>query len=105
MKPQLSLSPAPRSARYDGLFAKRRFCPLVEHQFQPDRFGDYFGGGDSPRRRPNFSALANEVLRTGANRSFRLESAVLAFIALVTAWPIVTMIHEVIRLIGLIFGA
>ena len=35
-------------------------------------FDGSFGGNDTPWRRPNFTALAKEVLRADASRSFRL---------------------------------
>jgi hypothetical protein len=55
-------------------------------------------------RAPAASALAKEVLRADASQSFRLESAVLGFVALVSAWPIAIMIQEVIRLLTLIYA-
>ena len=86
-------------SRYDRRPAARdRFLPLAI-DFQPRRFDGSFGGNDAPWRRPNFSGLAKEVLRADASRSFRLESAVLAFVTIVSAWPVAVMIHEVIRLL------
>ena len=73
--------------------ARGRF-PRLAIDFQPRRFDGSFGGNDTPWRRPNFTALAKEVLRADASRSFRLESAVLAFVTIVSAWPIAVMIHE-----------
>ena len=73
--------------------------PRLAIDFQPRRFDGSFGGNNAPWRRPNFSSLAKEVLRSDVSRSFRLESAVLAFVTIVSAWPVATMIHEVIRLL------
>jgi len=75
-----------------------RFPPLAI-EFQPRRFDGSFGGNDLPWRRPNFTRLAREVLRSDASRSFRLESALLGFVTIVSAWPVAIMIHEVIRLL------
>jgi len=97
MKPQQRPFRARSLSRYDEAPADHRWGPLIDWEFQAPRFGNHFGGGDAPERRPGLSALAKEV---GANRSFRLESAVLGFVALVSAWPIAIMIHEVIRLLA-----
>jgi hypothetical protein len=104
MKPQLTPSRARWLSRYDEPSADHRPAPLLEWGFQARRFGSFFGGGDSPQRRPGFNALAKEVLRADSSRSFRLESAVLGLVALVSAWPIAIMIHEVIRLLILIYA-
>src|SRR6266404_3887102 len=99
------MSPTPKMAsarwrsRYDRPNRGDDSFPHINFEFQPRRFGGSFGGGDSPSRRPGFTGLAQEVLRADASRSFRLESAVLGFVALVCAWPIGLMIHEVIRLL------
>lgn len=103
MKPQLTPSRARWLSRYDEPSAGRGPAPLIEWNFQTRRFGNSFGS-DLPERRPGFSALAKEVLRADASQSFRLESAVLAFVALVSAWPIAIMIQEVIRLLTLIYA-
>jgi len=62
-------------------------------------FGGSYGGGGLPWRRPGFSGLAKQVLAADASRSFRLETAILGFVTLVTAWPIAVMLREVIRLL------
>ncbi len=99
MKPHPNLASARWLARYDRLDRGDDSFPRVAFEFQPRRFGGFFGGNDSPWRRPGFSSLANQVLRADASRSFRLETAVLGFVTLVCAWPIAVMIHEVIRLL------
>jgi hypothetical protein len=99
MKPLLDVGRSRWLSRYDhGPAARGRF-PRLAIDFQPRRFDGSFGGNDLPWRRPNFSGLAKEVLRSDASRGFRLESAVLAFVTIVTAWPVAIMIHEVIRLL------
>lgn len=103
MKPQLTPSRARWLSRYDETSAGRGLAPLIEWDFQTRRFGNSFGS-DLPERRPGFSALAKEVLRANASQRFRLESAVLGFVALVSAWPIAIMIQEVIRLLTLIYA-
>src|SRR4029450_1170160 len=99
MKPLLDVVPSRWLSRYDRRPSKRGRFPRLAIDFQPRRFDGSFGGNDSPWRRPNFSRLAKEVLRADASRSFRLESAVLAFVMIVSAWPVAIMIHEVIRLL------
>jgi hypothetical protein len=96
MKPQLRPSEARWLSRYDEISPRRQQLLWVQADFQAPRFGDFFGGGDSPRRRPDFGAFAKEV-RADASRRFRLESAMLGLVALVSAWPIAMMILEVIR--------
>ena len=99
MKHQADVGPAPHQSRHDGRARRTRAFPRIDCAFQPRRFGDSFDGSDSPRRRPGFTRLTREVLRTDASRSFRLETALLGFVCLICAWPIVVMIHEVIRLL------
>jgi hypothetical protein len=99
MKPLLDLARSRGLSRYDRAPAPRPRFPYLGIDFQPRRFDGSFGGNDSPRRRPNFSGLAREVLRADASRSFRLETAVLGFVTIVSAWPVAIMIHEVIRLL------
>ena len=99
MKPLLDADWSRWLSRYDRRPAAQDRFPSLAIDFQSRRFDGSFGGNDSPWRRPNFSGLAKEVLRADASRSFRLESAVLAFVTIVSAWPIAIMIHEVIRLL------
>jgi hypothetical protein len=87
------LSRYDRSARRADSFLK------LDSEFQPRRFGGSFGGSGLPWRRPGFSRLAREVLRSDASRTFGVETAVLGLVTLVSAWPIAIMIHEVIRLL------
>lgn len=99
MKPLLDVVPSRWLSRYEHRPSKRGRFPRLAVDFQPRRFDGSFGGDNSPWRRPNFTGLAKEVLRAGASRSFRLESAVLGFVTIVSAWPVAVMIHEVIRLL------
>jgi hypothetical protein len=104
MKPQLRPPPIRRLSHHDGSSEDCRLGPLIEWEFQPPRLGDFFGGDDWPQRRPGLSRLTKEVLLEDASRPFRSERAVLGLVALVSAWPIVSMIQEVIRLLKLIFA-
>jgi hypothetical protein len=99
MKPQREFGPSRRRACHDGRDTARRSLIEIERNYHPGRFRNYFGGQGSPWRRPSFSSLAKEALRADANRTFALETAVLGFITVVSAWPIAIMIQEVIRLI------
>ena len=99
MKPLLDIAPSRWLSRYDRRPAARGSFPCLAVNFQPRHFDGSFGGDNSPWRRPNFSALAKEVLRADASRSFRLETAVLGLVTIVSAWPVAVMIHEVIRLL------
>jgi hypothetical protein len=99
MKPLLDVDRSRWLSRYDRRPVARGRFPRLAIDFQPRRFDGSFGGNDTPWRRPNFTALAKEVLRADASRSFRLESAVLAFVTIVSAWPIAVMVHEVVRLL------
>ena len=86
-------------SRYDDPNRRGGSFPRVTFEYQaPYKGGLAFGGG-RPERPSGFTRLANEVLRSDASRSFRLETAVLSFVTLVSAWPIAVMIHEVIRLL------
>ena len=88
-------------SRYDGLNRRGGSYPRVEFHYQPRRPAEEggFGGGASVPRRANFNRLANEVLRADASRTFPLETAVLGVLTLASAWPIVFMIREVMRLL------
>ena len=99
MKPLLDVDRSRWLSRYDRRPAAPGRFPRLAIDFQPRRFDGSFGGDNSPGRRPNFSGLAREALRVDASRSFRLESAVLGFVTIVSAWPVAVMIHEVIRLL------
>ena len=99
MKPLLDVVPSRWLSRYEHRPSKRGRFPRLAVDFQPRRFDGSFGGDNSPGRRPNFSGLAREALRADASRSFRLESAVLGFVTIVSAWPVAVMIYEVIRLL------
>jgi len=99
MKPNPNLASARWLSRYDRPDRFDDSFPRVAFEFQPRRFDGSFGGSDLPWPRPGFSRLAREVLLTDASRSFRLETAVLGLVSLVSAWPIAIMIGEVIRLL------
>jgi hypothetical protein len=99
MKPSLKVSPARWLSRYDPLLQDGDSLPHLAAEFQPRRFGNSFGGGGLPWRRPGFSRLAREVLRSDASRTFAVETAVLGLVTLVSLWPVVVMIREVIRLL------
>ena len=86
-------------SRYDDPKRRVGSFPHLTFEYQaPRRGGTLFGDGE-PVRPPGFTRLANEVLRSDASRSFRLETAVLSIVTLISAWPIVVMIREVIRLL------
>jgi hypothetical protein len=99
MKPKLGFEFVRSLSRNDRRNPQRGLLLASEFHFQAPRFGGPFGGNGSPWRRPNFTGLAKEVLRGDASRSFRIEAAVLGLITLVAAWPIIMMIHEVIRIL------
>ena len=89
-----------RLSCYDDLNKRRGSFPAMVFEFQPRGGGGFnFDGGGPARRRPGFSQLAREVLRSDASRTFGLETAVLGFVTLVSLWPVGIMIHEVIRLL------
>lgn len=100
MKPKYDVESVKRLSRYDDPNRRGGSFPRVAFQFQPGR-GDNssFGSDDPSRQKAGFSRLAREVLRADASRTFGLETAVLAFVTLVSAWPIAIMIREVIRLL------
>jgi hypothetical protein len=99
MKPSPNIPPARSLSRYDRFARRGDSFPHIASEFQRRRFGGSFGGSGLPWRRPGFSRLAREVLRSDASRTFGVETAVLGLITLVSAWPIAIMIHEVIRLL------
>ena len=100
MKPNHKVESVKWLSRYDNPNRRGGSFPRITFEYQPRReSGSTFGSGGSPARRPGFTRLANEVLRSDASRSFRVETAVLGFVTLVSAWPIAVMIREVIRLL------
>jgi hypothetical protein len=86
-------------SRYDDPNRRGGSFPRIAFEYQPRHGGGSNFDGGRPVRPPGFTRLANEVLRSDASRSFRLETAVLGFVTLVSAWPIALMIREVIRLL------
>jgi hypothetical protein len=99
MKPNHTLESVKWLSRYDDPNRRGGLFPRIAFQFQPRRDDDFAFGGGAPARRPGFSRLAREVLRRDASRTFGLETAVLGLVALISAWPIAAMLHEVIRLL------
>ena len=85
-----------RLSRYDDPNRRGGSFPRITFEYQPRRGSNSTFGGGSSARPPGFSRLANEVLRSDASR---VETAVLGFITLVTAWPIAMMIREVVQLL------
>lgn len=98
MKPNYPVESVKWLSRYDDPNRRGGSFPRIEFEYQPRREGSTFGGGQ-PARRRGFSQLTREVLRTDASGNFGLETAVLGFVTLVSAWPIAVMIREVIRLL------
>lgn len=98
MKPNDQVESVKWLSRYDDPNRRGGSFPRISYHYQPRREDLTFGGGQ-PVRRPGFSRLARQVLRADASRTFGLETAVLGFVALVSAWPIAQMIGEVVRLL------
>jgi hypothetical protein len=102
MLPTHKLESAKWLSHYDAPDRRSVPFPQVECRFQK---GWRKGPGDSsfdapaPRGRSAFNRLTQEVLRSDASRSFRIETALLALITLISAWPIAIMISLVIRLL------
>ncbi|MEO8440183.1 MAG: hypothetical protein ABI540_08180 [Spartobacteria bacterium] len=88
-----------RLSRHDSGTQRHSLLQSVVCELQPRRDAGFSFDGGGPARRPGFSRLAREVLLSDASRSFRLETAVLGFVTLVSLWPIAIMIHEVVRLL------
>jgi hypothetical protein len=86
-------------SRYDDPNQRGGSFPRLAFEFQARRKGGSYFGGGQPDGRPGFNRLAREVLRADASRAFGLETAVLALVTLVSAWPMIVMIREVIRLL------
>jgi hypothetical protein len=89
-------------SRYDGPNRCGASFPRIEYPFQrgwEKGSGDSWFGGGAPRGRSALNRLTQEVLRGDASRSFGIETAVLALITLVSAWPIAIMISAIIRLL------
>ena len=90
-------------SRHDEPGRRSPSFPRIEYQFHagwgrgPNGYS--FGDG-APARRSALNRLTQEALGSDANRSFRIETAVLALITIVSAWPIAIMISAVIRLLG-----
>ncbi|MEO7724408.1 MAG: hypothetical protein ABIU29_06935 [Chthoniobacterales bacterium] len=102
MKPVHDFGASRSRSRHDQIDRRAGFCAGLSFEFQARRGGNFsYDGSGEPVRRPNFNRLAREVLRADASRTFGLETAVLALVALASLWLIAIMIHEVIRLLCL----
>jgi hypothetical protein len=99
MKTNDQIESVKRLSRYDDPNRRGGSFPRITFEYQPRRGSDSTFGRGSSARPPGFTRLANEVLRSDASRSFGVETALLGFITLVSAWPIALMIREVIRLV------
>ena len=99
MKPNHEAESVKWLSRYDDPNRRGGSVPRLAFEFQARREGGSCFGGGQPGGRHGFSRLAREVLQADASRTFGLETAVLFFVTLVSAWPIIVMIREVIRLL------
>jgi hypothetical protein len=80
-------------SRYDDPNRRGGFFPRIEPNYQT-RFEDAKSSATSPASTgaPNLSGLANQVLTEKGDRNFAVEAALFAFIVLLMAWPIGSMI-------------
>ena len=101
MKPNQDLESAKWLSRYDRQNRGRNGSfPRIECRFQRGWGrgpGDFSFGGHRPPGRSALNRLTQEVLRSDPSGNYRIESAVLALIALIAAWPIAMMLEQVIR--------
>lgn len=99
MKPNHKVESVKWLSRYDSPNRRGGSFPRIDLNYQPRREEAANGGsafrGGAPVRWPGLNRLANEVLRSDASRSFGIETAVLALIAVVSAWPIAMMISAI----------
>jgi len=99
MKPNYKVESVKSLSRHDATNRRGGLFAGVVFEFQSRRGGGFNFDGGGPARRPGFSRLAREVLRSDASRTFGVETAVLGLVTLVSIWPIAVMIHEVVRLL------
>lgn len=99
MKPSHELESVRWLSRHEAPNRRGGLLAGAVFEFQSGRGGGFHFNGGDPARRPGFSRLAREVLRSDASRTFGVETAVLGLVTLVSIWPIAIMIHEVIRLL------
>ena len=99
MKPNHQVESVSWLSRHDNQNRRRRLHAGVIFEFQPRRRGGFSFDSGGPARRPGFTRLARELLRADASRTFGLETAVLGFVTLVSAWSIAIMIREVVGLL------
>ena len=84
MKPNYQVESVKWLSRYDDPNRRGGSFPRIAFEYQARRGSDFLRGGGQPTRQPGFSRLVREVLRSGASRSFVLETAVLGFVTLVS---------------------
>ncbi len=99
MKANGSVESVKRLSRHDDPNQRGGSFPRVAYDYQSTKeSGTSFGRG-LPMEQSGINRLARQVLRSDASRTFWLESTVLGLITAVSAWPIVLMIREVMRLL------
>ena len=98
MKPTLQISPACRKQESNHRTRCRRRGLLIDYNFQAGAGGP-FGRGDhgrAPDENSHSHPVSPDYYRSEMQREFFLEAIVFAVIVVVSAWPIVALIHLIV---------
>jgi hypothetical protein len=91
MKPTPQISPEQQAARS---------FPLTDYNFQPNVEAKPVSSSALPKTKaPAFHELSREIFAVKMSRDYVAELLVSALIGIVVAWPIVTALHSITRMV------
>jgi hypothetical protein len=101
MKPTSIINPNHRPAHRDGDWPPMRSFPLTDYHFKSA--SEIIGAGTQPEKNRAsqlrmFRRLSSNFLGSEMSRDYVREASLFVLIAVVSAWPIVSMIRALIGL-------
>ncbi len=101
MKPTPQISPNQRSwRRYSGALREHKSFPLTDYSFQSTAEArKSSSSGRSATKLPAFYRLSSEFFGTEMSRDYVTEFLLFTLIGGISAWPIISMLLAVTRLV------
>ena len=101
MKPTLEINNNQRGSRRDDIARRRRQSfPLTDYNYQPTAEAEVISpAGREAIKSPAFHKLSSEFLGAETSRDYVAELLFFILITGIAAWPVVSMLIAVIRMI------
>jgi len=101
MKPLLQISHKQRGSRRDNRVRRRHESfPLTDYNYRPTAEADTISPAGQPAiKSPAFHKLSSEFLGAETSRDYVAELSFFVLITGIAAWPVVSMLIAVIRMI------